>query len=339
MKRILCTLLFVAPLFGQTTTGRFAADETYVEPQRNAPPATSRMFVRSSSSQGIDLPATGQGGMIIVVSDHQQSSAKLRTPAGDSTSRSVQHFAVDAEGHEVVHIDQTVAGRYHVTGIGAGATVIAAEPESTLTMTTTVGPLSRMAGDPVTLHATLRDGDDAINGAQIVAHLIAPDGTAGDSIALADKGNGEYEAVVDALPSRANGFWSVRYDADGVNARGVEFARSGSNQFMNERSSARLGGIRMSVDGTTLHVSADADVIEAGHYRFDVIVASRKNANGERRGIAWGESEKTLDGGAAPLSLDIPITRGTRAEDLFLDVRLLNLDSMGVAARRTSGND
>ena len=40
--------------------------------------------------------------MLIVVGDGHASSAKLRTPAGDSTSRSVQHVAVDAEGHEVV---------------------------------------------------------------------------------------------------------------------------------------------------------------------------------------------------------------------------------------------
>src|SRR5436190_10304462 len=118
MKKLLCTLLFAAPLFGQTVTGRFAPGEQYVEPERNAPPATSRMFVRAADGQGVDLPATGQGGMIVVVNDRQQTSgAKLRTPAGDSTSPSIQRFAVDADGHEVLHIDKPVAGRYHVNGV------------------------------------------------------------------------------------------------------------------------------------------------------------------------------------------------------------------------------
>jgi len=335
MKRILCTLLFAAPLFGQTATGRFAPGETYAAPERNAPPATSRMFVRAADGQGVDLPASGQGGMIVVVNDREQKSAKLRTPAGDSASRNVSRFAVDAEGHEVLHIDNPIAGRYHVSGISAGALVIAAEPDSRLTMTTTVGPLSRNAGDPVTLHAELRDGDDAVAGAQVVAHLTTPDGKDGDSIALADKGNGVYEALVAELPSRANGFWSVRYDADGVTNHGVEFARTGSNQFMNERAGARLGNVHARVDGNTLHVTASADVLEAGHYRFDVIVASRGEQRGERLGVAWGESAQTLDARTNQLSIDIPLS-GERASDLFLDVRLLNLDSMGVAGRVTT---
>src|SRR5204863_6097529 len=124
-------------------------------------------------------------------------------------------------------------------------------------------------------------------------HLTSPDGKESDSIALASKGNGEYEAVLDDVPSKANGFWSVRYDATGVNDHGVEFARTGSNQFMNERPTARLGMINSKRDGDTLHVSVNARVLESGRYRLDVIVASRD----DRRGIAWGESELTLEPG------------------------------------------
>jgi hypothetical protein len=336
MKRILCTLLFAAPLLGQTVTGKFAAGEQYVEPERNAPAATSRMFVRANNGQGVDLPATGQGGMIIVINGRAAKSARLRTPAGDSSSDTIQHFAVDSEGNEVLHIANTIAGRYHVSDPGAGTSVVAAEPDSRLTMTTTVGPLSRMPGDPLTLHATLRDGDAAVTGAQVLAHLTTPDGKEGDAIALADKGNGEYEAVVAELPSRTNGFWNVRYDADGVTAHGVEFARTDANQFMNERASARLGRINSRVENGVLHVTASANVIEAGHYRFDVIAASTPDANGARQGIAWGESAQLLERGATELAIDIPLD-GAHAGELFLDVRLLNLDSMGLAARQTVG--
>ncbi|HJW92384.1 MAG TPA: hypothetical protein VJ901_02085 [Thermoanaerobaculia bacterium] len=361
MKKLICTLLFATPLFAQTVTGRFAPGEQYVEPERNAPAATSRMFVRTVNGQGIDLPATGQGGIIVVVNDREQKSgAKLRTPSGDSTSPNIQRFTVDAEGHEVLHIDKPIAGRYHVNGVHSGATVIAAEPDSKLTMTTTVGPLSRNAGDSITLHASLRDGEEAVANAQVIAHLTSPDGKEFDTIALRDKGNGEYEAVIDDVPSKATGFWSVRYDADGVSNHGIEFARTGSNQFMNERPTARLGMIHSKRDGDTLHVSVNAHVLESGRYRLDVIVAKRSGVGqalslpmqalslpGQAEslsytrqaeslsytGIAWGESELSLDAGAKTLSIDIP---GVQENDLFLDVRLLDLDSMGVAGRVTS---
>jgi len=334
MKRmaILLTLLFVAPLFGQTATGRFTPGERYVEPERNAPAATSRMFVRVSDGQGVDLPATGDGGgMIVVVNDPRgAAAAMLRTPSGNTSSQSVQRFSVDSKGQDVLHVDRTMAGRYRVTGIGSGVTVIASEPDSRLTMTTTVGPLSRTAGQPVTFSATLRDGETPVSGARVVARLTAPGGVAGDAIVLADRGNGEYSATVNDLPSATSGFWTARYDADGVTSQGVEFARTGSNDFMNERASARLGTVRAKVTGDTLHVTASADVLTPGRYRFDVIVATTRDAAGERHGIAWGEAERTLDAGNAQLTIDIP---GVSNDDVFLDVRLLSLDAMGVAGR------
>ncbi len=333
MKRLLLVLLAAAPLFGQTVTGRFAAGETYLEPERNAPPATSRMFVRNSDGQGVDLPATGQGGMIIVVNDRNNAAPQLRTPGGDSSSSSVQRFSVDSAGHDVLHIERTIAGRYRMSGISKGTTVIASEPDSSVTMTTTVGPLSRSAGEAVTLEAQLRDGEQAIEGGNVIAHLIAPDGSEQESIVLKPAGNGSYAATVkdiDATP----GFWSVRYDASGVSMSGAEFARTSSNQFMNERASARLGIVRMRRDGDTLRVTANANVLEAGNYRLDVIVASSRDEKGERAGIAWGESQQTLTPGLNRLSIELP---GVTTDDVFVDVRLLALDSMGVAGRVTLG--
>lgn len=326
MKKTLLALLFAAPLFAQTVTGRFEPGQIYREPDRDAPPAVSRMFVRNAGDRGVDLPATGSGGMIVVVPS--------RAGAAIASAHGAQRVPLDAK-QDVIHIDQTAPRRYHLDDVARGAIVVASEPDSALTMTTVAGPLSRMPGQPVTLRATLRDGDEPVSGARVVARLTAPGAcSSGDEIVLADKGNGDYAAVLDDLPSSASGFWNATFDAAGTTLHGVEFARSGSNQFMNERLSARLGRVRATVAGGVLQITADADVVAGGRYRLNVIVASRREGNGARRGIAWGEEEQTLAAGPAQLAIDVPID-GSHAEDVFVDVRLLDLDAMGVAGRVT----
>ena len=308
MKRLalLLSLLCTATLFAadpKPLVGTFEPGQHYREPDRDAPPAVSRMFVRAvdakSVGHGIDLPATGGGGMIILTLPLAKGagrvSATLRTPTGDalrsteggSTTRGLQRFAsvdaaeglglnIAAEAQEVIHVDRTEAARYHLAfpEQSAGVLVVAGEPDSRLTMTTTVGPLSRMPDQPVTLRATLRDGDVPIAAAHVMARLAAPGGMAGEAIELFDDGahddgaknDGEYAAIVAELPLATPGFWSVRYDAEGTTSQGVEFARSGSSAFMNERAAARLRprSARATVDGDVLHVTATADVAEGG---------------------------------------------------------------------------
>lgn len=373
MKRIALglSLVLAAPLLAQPFV--------YREPELNAPPSVSRMFVRSvdakSVSQGVDLPATGGGGMIIlllpVTNGGGRTTATLRTPTGDAlatterapSSGNLRRFTVDAaetlgiragSDQDVLHVDRTEAARYRLTDIAlpegsagllsAGLLVVAGEPDSRLTLTTTVGPLSRRQEDPVTLHATLRDDSTPITGAHVTARLAGPGASAGEAIALFDDGrhndgaanDGDYAAVVTDLPSGAAGFWSVRYDAEGTSAQDVAFARSSSNEFMNERLSARLNArsIRATVVDGMLRVTANADVLVAGRYRFDVIVASPRNANGERQGLATGDAEQTLPAGPAQFRVELPFT-GASADDVFLDVRLLSLDTLGVAGRAT----
>jgi hypothetical protein len=361
----------------------FPAGQAYREPERDAPPATSRMFVKqldaAAAAKGLSLPATGDSGMIILLlpvaknGATARATATLRTPTGDalrtgdagSEARGMRRFAVDAaEGlgitarsndQEVIHVARTTAAPYALTDVrlpadATGMLVVVGEPESSLTMTTIAGPLSRMAGQPVTLRATLRDGDDAVTGAHVVAQLAPSTGATGAaqaSVELFDDGahsdgaknDGVYAASVADLPSNEPGFWRARYEATGTSARGVEFARTGSNELMNERPSAHLqaNSVRATIDGGVLRVSAAADVAITGQYRFDVIVASRRDGTGERRGLASGEAIRELGRGPAGLSLDIPVSMldGLQADQLFLDVRLLNLDVLGVAGRVT----
>jgi hypothetical protein len=374
---ILFASLLAAPLFAAdpaAVTGTFAAGERYVEPTRDAPPSVSRMYVRavqSATANSIELPATGGTGMIVLMlsiggATHASTRAMLKTPSGDSFGATesssadlgVQRFVVDAatelglELHggtqEVIHINRTEAASYRLAlpeTRDGGVIVVAGEPDSKLTLTTSAGPLSRHDGEPVTLRAIVRDGDEPVHHATVTARLGSPSGAGtGDVITLFDDGahndgaanDGEYAAVLRELPSDATGFWAVRYDADGATSDGVPFARSGASSFMNEAARARLqrDSVIATVADGVLHVRANADVLAAGAYRFDVIVASAADARGERNGVAWGEAVRTLTTGSRELTLDVPVGAIDTAS-LFLDVRLLSLDTMGVAGRVT----
>lgn len=339
-------------------TGRFDRGTAYEEPAAHAPAAVSRMYARSvpraAANASVELPAAGGSGMIvwtIPVRTNQAGKAvgtRLRTPSGailkqndrGSLERGLRRFAIDASeaadlglglpagAHDVVHVMDTAAASYHLDvempDDVAGVTVVAAEPESRLTLSTWAAPLSRQPGEPVTLHAELRDGDAPIAGATVTARLAAPNGRAFDAVTLTDRGDGVYTATLADLPARTPGAWQVRFEAEGATPEGTRFARTGSGELVAERGAARFGAIRSEVVGDVLRVTADVDVAIAGTYRFDVIVADGGQA------VAWGEGVRKLSPGATKLEMDLPVSE---AEGAVVDVRLLGLDEMGVAAR------
>jgi hypothetical protein len=323
--------------FGADVTGRFDAGTKYEEPALHAPASVSRMFVRALSQSGsVDLPATGSGGMLIWTLG-PKATTRLRTPHGamlqpsdrGSLERGLRRFREG--GDEVVHVLQTAAATYKldVESIGS-ATVVAAEPDSMLTLSTWVAPLSRQPGQPVTLHAELRDGTTPLRDAKVTARLASPNGKAFDVIELVEQGEGIYAATIADLPELAPGTWQARFDAEGQTANGIRFARTGSGELVAERGAARLGVIRTDVVTGALRVSLDADIALAGAYRFDVIIADDAG-----NAVAWGEGVRKLETGATTLELDIPLAHlgGTPVERLKFDVRLLGLDVIGVAGR------
>ena len=339
-KSVLLLALSIAPAaFGADVTGRFDKGTRYAEPAAHAPAQVSRMFTRTvKQSASVDLPATGKGSMIIWTIGPENVKTRLRTPTGarlepgdkGSVERGLRRFHEGAD--KVLHVMRTAPASYSVDVDGA-ATIVAAEPDSLLTLSTWAAPLSRQPGQPVTLHAELRDGDTALSGARVTARLTAPDGRAFELVELTDRGDGIYEATIADLPAHAPGSWQVRFDAEGATPHGVRFARTGAGELVAERGAARLGGIRAHVAGDALRVSVPADVAIAGAYRFDVIVADR-NGNS----LAWAEGARALTTGATSLEIDIPLAdlNGVAVEDLFLDARLLGLDVMGVAGRVTT---
>lgn len=362
MKNALLLLLAIAPAaFAQDVTGRFDVGTTYEEPALHAPANVSRMFVRNVARdarvESVDLPASGGSGMIIwTIPANEAAKAgiktRLLTPHGavlqpsdrGSIERGLRRFQLDpaetaelgmtAGAHEVVHVMNTAPARYQLEvempKDVAGVTVIAAEPDSAITLSTWAAPLSRQPGQPVTLHADLREGSEAIAGARVTARLASPSGKSFAAIDLVEQGDGSYSAMLPELPENAPGGWQVRFEVDGANMSGVRFARTGFGELVAERGAARLGEIRTEVVDGALRVTASVDVTLAGAYRFDVLAA-----DGSRNALAWGEGVRILETGATTLVLDLPLAHlgETRVEDLMLDVRLLGLDTIGVAGR------
>ncbi|HET9316159.1 MAG TPA: choice-of-anchor X domain-containing protein, partial [Vicinamibacteria bacterium] len=194
------------------------------------------------------------------------------------------------------------------------------------------------AGDPVVLGAILRDDRQPVS-ARLTARLAGPKGTAGDPVELFDDGlhgdgaagDGAYAARVDGAASMP-GFWSVRFDASGQDARGASFERTSSSGFMTESGAASLDATRATLR-SGLHVAAVADVKVAGRYRLDVIVATPPDADGRQRGVAWAQAPKTLAVGRTPLSLTVSADSLGEAAGgpFFVDVRLIGLDAPGVS--------
>lgn len=340
MKKTLLLLLSLAALvpvaFAADVTGRFEAGAQYREPDSHAPAQVSRMFTRNVNSESVDLPATGSGGMLIWTIGPENVRTRLRTPTGailgpnerGSIERGLRRFQDGTD--EVLHVMRTAAASYSLDVEGS-ATIVAAEPDSMLTLSTWAAPLSRQPGQPVTLHAELRDGDTPIEGANVTARLASPTGRGFETVSLADLGNGIYELTLTDLPTPLPGTWQVRFDAEGENANGIRFARTGAGELVAERGAARLGRIRSEVIGDVLRVSVPADIAIAGAYRFDVIVADR-----EGNSLAWGEGARALNIGATALEIDIPLENLGGKRDLFIDARLLGMDVMGVAGRVTN---
>ena len=344
------------------TVGAFAPGDAYAPPPDHAPARASRASVRTvavaDGQASLDLPVSGGGRVLVwTVVNGGRASVALRTAggralaageerSGDGTLRRVpigsEEMGLDLHGaQEAIEVRDAEAGVYtlEVESPGAAAvTVVVAEPESPLVLSTWAGPLSRRPGEPLVLGATLREGRQPVGG-RVTARLAGPEGKAGDAVALFDDGrhqdgaagDGVFAARVDA-GAMAPGFWSVRFDASGQDARGNAFLRTSSSGFMSESGAAVLTAAR-AVAGRGLRVSADASVALAGRYRLDVIVATRPDAAGRQQGVAWAESARTLAAGAAVLDLTIPAeTLGDAAgQPLFVDVRLVGLDAPGVS--------
>ena len=366
--------LAVSPLSAQLEVGAFPPGTVYAAPELHAPPTTSRMFSRTVASGGetIDLPVTGESGVIFWALPAEGAGAQapdsrlrssLLTPTGQMISSDEADAAggklrrlrfqgedlgigADGASHEVIHVREAEAGIYTMRLEGMRqrpVTVVVAEPESRLVLRSWAAPLSRQPGQPVRLFAELRQGDEPLTGSRVSARVAAPGAPGSEPLSLFDDGthgdrvanDGLYTVEVQDLAATA-GQWKVRFEAEGVDTQGREFARTGSGEFISEPALADWEGAAvelLDVDGVrTVRVAIDADILVAGTYRADVVVAGPARENGERASVAWGESTERLQPGTARLSLDVPLQRSEEFGELMVEVRLLGLEPMGVVA-------
>jgi len=330
----------------------------------SAPAQVSRTFVRTVALRGgrasLDLPL-GDGNLVVWTLSSSAASVgaaspvqgALRGPSGQAVADAVQAGAVAQAVPELglrgqqatLRVDGAAAGAYRLELDGPDAptavTVVAAQPDSPLTLTTWSGPLSRQPGEPVTVYARLADGEAALSGATVSARVAPPAGLAGAPVRLFDDGrhgdgaagDGVYAARVERLGNDA-GLWTVRVEARGADARGREFARTGGSGFVTESGAARLRpGVTARVidgkDGRVLRVQAVADVARAGRYRLDAIAAGAADADGSRAALGHADRTQALGAGRVRLSVDVPLG----GDPALVDVRLLGMDTPGLAGR------
>jgi hypothetical protein len=340
-------------------SGRFAAGEKWTAPADHAPAHVSRTFVATATPLAgkatVEVPSTGRSSLLIWVlpASASRSAAALpstlKTPSGKSVpAQSLKRFELAGEdtglelpdGQEVLHVSSPEAGSYALeldAKDAAAVTVVAAEPESALTLETWAGPLSRQAGESVTLHAELKDAAGSVGSAHVTARLAGPDGAAGPTVELFDDGRHGDGAAGDGVfaasakvPRELAGFWSVLFTADGRDAQGSFFSRTGSAGFVSEPGHAQLlPGATATATDAGVHVRANAVVTTPGTYRLEAVASGAADADGSRPAIAWAESTDDLARGRATLELDVP---GAPA-GAHVEVRLIGLAPMGVAGR------
>ena len=330
-----------------------------------------------------DLPATGTGTLLVWVLPAGEPDAALRagdgaagreletrltTPAGrvlgpdadGGRADAVRRFRIGEFGAEELGLavgarqealrvlaPEPGLHRLELSAPGAAAvTVVVAELDSPIVLTTWVAPLSRQPGEPVTLNARLLESGAPVAGV-VSARLASQTGAASEAVTLFDDGlhgdgaagDGHFAATLERLDLPA-GNVDVRVEAEGRDARGNAFARTGAAGFVSERGSARLlpGSVRSEWGGDgearVLRVTATAAVREGGDYRLDVLAAGAALVDGLRPGLAWAERTEDLRAGHDELVVDLPAAL-LGDGPVHLDVRLLGLSRPGVAGRAT----
>jgi hypothetical protein len=380
----LLALILALPQAGaaaaRKATGAFAEGERYLAPADHAPPQVSRSFMTTVTPKegraAVEIPATGAGRLILWTIPRTASGrsaprrlSSVDTPGGSSLRADqetgndgrLRRRVFDAKAlgleiageQEAIHVSEAEAGPYRLEVDTEGAdavTVVAAEPDSPLTLATWAAPLSRRRREPVVLKAELRDDDAPALEASVTARLAPPKGKGGRAVRLFDDGahgdglagDGLYAATLTRLPEEADGLWTVRFEAAGRDGRGHAFARTGSAGFVSEPEAARLlarfteARFVDGENGRVLRVSSRVRVETPGLYRFDVIVAGAREGDGSRAAVAWAEATDRLGKGERVIEADIPTALLDGASGpLLLDVRLVGLDPLGLAGRTT----
>jgi hypothetical protein len=355
MKTVLVLLLLRLPtsLAAEDVARKFEPFTPYEALPVQGHGNVTHMYVRqvprgTGNTTSVELPVVGGTDLVI----WSATKIQLYAPTSSDPSKwipagEVEDFAIAepnaselglaAGQHYVRRVVAANPGSYRLEvempdGTAPGVVVAVAEPGSSVTLFTTVFPLSQQPHEPITVQARLWEDRSPIRGAKVIARLASPEGETPDTKEILEESKtqpGLYEKRLSSV-QQPPGIWEVFFDAEGTTRSGHPFARSGSNAFVVEPGIAHLRNASVKVVNDNFVVVAQTDVMTKGTYSLDVVVVQKGLA------IAWAQGERKLVPGSVSLPINIPVAFIDERNDLRFDVRLVGLDPIGVAGQFTA---
>lgn len=320
-------------------SGALPAGASYVAPGMSSPVTRSQRFILDPPgldlAAGVELPLTAPDGALVVlvpragapapargVALRDVAGARLEPGASGSGVAALRTFSepelasYDLPSQAtVLELGALPAGAYHLEGPSAVASVLVAEPASSLELRLRTSPLAARAGEPVLVEALLRDGDAPVSGAVLTARWS--DARGSHELALGERRPGRYVARL--VPEVAGGLaqLEVRVDAAGSLADGRRFARTGLTGAMVTAPRAGLAVDEVTLGPGGLEVPVSG---RSGRYRLEAVFARGDAA------LAFSREDFVL---ASARSTALPLPAAAHGADRVA-VRLLNLDTLGL---------
>jgi hypothetical protein len=323
--------------------GAFPPGTAYEPPALHAPEVQSKMFLYTETMENakneLSLPISATGVVMVwMIPLAKERVGELNltidgaSPRGTTEPFQLPDLGVSglaaAETQKFFKLAKPGTYTAHVSVTGpepAGVILVVDEPDSPITLTTWVEPLSHRRGEPISLHAELRNEDDPINDATVDVRLAGRgEEHASDVLRLEHDGDGRYSRTLSH--NGKPGQWMVRFEARGKNG---SFQRHALSEFITENTTARLTAIDPVVSGGTLNVTANLTNVSAGTYRMQLIVANRT----QRTALAWAERTMKLKANDDRATIDIPISLIGSTTDIYLDVQLVSLEPPAVVGQ------
>lgn len=249
----------------------------------------------------------------------------------------------DAESLPMVSIDlpAMTKGSYSlkVGDIAAktGVAIFVQLPKSTIQMDVTPSDAQFFPGDKGSVSIKLADAGAPITGASLEGHLVRPDGSPAQSVAIRELGDGVYQADV-ANAVGANdpyGMYNVFVRAKGT-SNGASFDRFGTTAMQFVVPNGRLLGTAVprtnrDADGKIVSFDVDVNVEAASTDRFEVsALLTTSYVDGTERPVAEAQTASIVNAGNSTITLHFEAGFIALSKfDGVLNLRRLTLYSQG----------
>ena len=282
------------------------------------------------------------GGMVLRDFKVMDPTSKLRVDLREAKNtaevKSVDDLARSTFTLEGKHL----AGAYTLK-IGAEAAKIGVAvefrfPNSAVALEVTPSTAQFFPGDEAWVTIKLADGAAGINGAELDAHLLNPDGTVGSVVTIREVGNGEYRALVSKSFTESNtvGTYNLEVHAKGKASSGVAFDRFGHTAFGFAIPTGRMTSVsapRNVLDEAgkvaAFEVDVDLEIASADRYELSGTLVALA-LDGTERPVGEAQTTITLDAGThkATLRFDAGYAALTKLDGSYA-LRNLRVFSLG----------